>query len=330
MVLFVAVPRRRQRPAISTEVVLLFLSPQASCCCKLGMRYADWNQSQTNTQMWRTPNCAVYLKLLRYWARNFIEDKQQYTVYCAELPEVRYCCMFRPAWAVFCCCVAERLDTRKVLLVVLCRLYDMSDFSNVSCEVMRQSDTRSLNHSQTHAVWNTVRHTQFEPQSDTRSLNHNPRPYTVMVSSEAIKLAQLLLAQRGRDGKLPPRLLRGVRWFENDVSGLPIEPIFKSQAVQEAWILKMDSSIGIIILLGLESPGLYPRWQQEIPFSLKAIQTNPAPTRPVVRHTWWHKISRTLAAAVARMFTGQEGQRRFPRVVTWVTSSNDCKKLRLG
>jgi hypothetical protein len=29
-------------------------------------------------------------------------------------------------------------------------------------------------------------------------------------------------------------LLRGVRWFETDVSGLPVGPIFKSQAVLEA------------------------------------------------------------------------------------------------
>jgi hypothetical protein len=28
-------------------------------------------------------------------------------------------------------------------------------------------------------------------------------------------------------------LLRGVRWFETDVSGLPVGPIFKGQAVQE-------------------------------------------------------------------------------------------------
>jgi hypothetical protein len=30
-------------------------------------------------------------------------------------------------------------------------------------------------------------------------------------------------------------LLCGVRWFETDVSGLPIGPIFKGQAVKEAW-----------------------------------------------------------------------------------------------
>jgi hypothetical protein len=28
-------------------------------------------------------------------------------------------------------------------------------------------------------------------------------------------------------------LLRGVKWFETDVLGLPISPIFKGQAVQE-------------------------------------------------------------------------------------------------
>jgi hypothetical protein len=36
------------------------------------------------------------------------------------------------------------------------------------------------------------------------------------------------------------RILRGVRWFETDVSELPVSPIFKNQAVQEeAWSLKM-------------------------------------------------------------------------------------------
>jgi hypothetical protein len=35
-------------------------------------------------------------------------------------------------------------------------------------------------------------------------------------------------------------LLRGVRWFKTDVSGLPIYPIFKGQAIQEeASLLKM-------------------------------------------------------------------------------------------
>ena len=34
---------------------------------------------------------------------------------------------------------------------------------------------------------------------------------------------------------IPPStgLLHGVRWFDTDVSGLPISPIFKGQSVQE-------------------------------------------------------------------------------------------------
>ena len=50
--------------------------------------------------------------------------------------------------------------------------------------------------------------------------------------------------QANRDRWLPPMLnwilpssglLHGVRWFETDVSGLPIGPIFNAQAVQDPW-----------------------------------------------------------------------------------------------
>ena len=55
--------------------------------------------------------------------------------------------------------------------------------------------------------------------------------------------ADLMLISSMRDRKLPPRVnrilpssafLRGIRWFQTNVSGLPIRPTFKGQAVQEA------------------------------------------------------------------------------------------------